>query len=118
MAITYAYHGLSILDHLGDSMSAGDLDNRLLLYRTLMVSLALQQTKGGYQDLSEFKTITKSAMKLIDNQAYTHGEVAIAVLEGMSTGQGILKMDATFATLEKAWDLYKSTQQLNPNKHR
>lgn len=115
-AIRYAHFGLATLDSLGSSMSGEYLDNRLLIHRTLMVSLALQQEKSGFKDVSEFQKISKSAMKLVDNYEYTNVEAAIAVLEGMSTAQGILKMGATFDTLEKAWNLYNHEQQPNQDK--
>jgi transcriptional regulator with XRE-family HTH domain len=84
-----------------------DLDNRLLLIRTLLMCLALSNDKD------EFEHVSRNAMKLVHEGQYLHAEVVCTLLEGMSTGQGILGIKDTFDSLEQARIFHRLAQEEN-----
>jgi len=103
-AIDEAYKGVKILS---DSKEVKDLDNRLLMTRTLLVCLSLVDERETFIEESA------EAMKLIKSGQFAQAEVVCTLLEGMSTGQGNLKMNQSLDTLELAWAYYNQALREN-----
>lgn len=96
-AINQAYQGIAALKN---SKNPEDIDNRLLMMRTLLVCLSL---------LHEKETFEKEAAKAIgyvDRGEFTHAEVVCTLLEGIATSQGNLRISGALDTLDLAWQYY------------
>lgn len=59
----------------------------------------------------DFKRAATHAMKRVQNGQFIHSEVVCTLLEGVSTGQGILRLKEAPETLDKARDFLYQTQK-------
>lgn len=103
-AIKEAREGVNILS---ESKRPEDLDNRLLMMRTLLICLSLIKDKENFIKESAL------AMRLIRGGQFVHPEVACTLLEGMGTGQGNLGLQQALATIDLAWTYYDKTRKEN-----
>lgn len=100
-AIDEAHEGRKLYDGGQEK----DFDNILLMLRTqVMCHALLHQEK-------EFKTAAAEAMKRVRNGQFMQAEAVCTLLEGISTGQGILKIKDAPETLDKARDFFHQTQK-------
>lgn len=100
-AINEAHEGRKLYD----SGQEKDFDNILLMLRTEVMSHALLQQEN------EFKRVAAKAIKRVQNGQFIHAEVVCTLLEGVSTGQGILHLKDAPETLDKARDFLDQTQK-------
>lgn len=87
-----------------------DFDNILLMLRTEVMSHAL------LHQTDEFKHAAAKAAKRVQNGQFIHTEVVCTLFEGISTGQGILRLKDAPETLGKARDFLSQTQKEHTQK--
>jgi transcriptional regulator with XRE-family HTH domain len=95
---------------LYDGGQEKDFDNILLMLRTEIMSHAL------LSQVDEFKRAATKAIKRVQHRQFIHTEVVCTLLEGVSTGQGILRLKDAPETLDKARDFLSQTQKEHTQK--
>lgn len=105
-AIAQAQEGRKLYDGAQEK----NFDNILLMLRTEIMCRALLHQEN------EFKQTAAQAMKRVYNKQFTQPEVVCTLLEGISTGQGILHMKEAPETLEKARDYFDQAQKEHAQK--